>query len=234
MAGYLEQAMAKIKEFEGSIPWMYLDAVGKVTVGIGMMLVNEIAAHGLPFTVGDRPARPDEIGREFARVSAMKPGQIAKFYFIQRGLNLPDATIEMKLSEMIEGFEGYLRSHIQGYEALPDAAKLALLDMIYNLGPGRLFAEYPRLIAAIERGDWKAAAASSLRRGPSAQRNAWVKEQFLTAGRFVQLEAAAEPAHGGAVLAVLSGIAAAAAAIILSGTLSRMAARMSRSVKESR
>ena len=104
MADYLEQAMAKIKEFEGSIPWMYLDTVGKVTVGIGLMLVNEIAAHGLPFTVGDRPAKLDEIGREFARVSAMKPGQLAKFYFLKQGLQLPDTVIETKLRDTMEGF----------------------------------------------------------------------------------------------------------------------------------
>ena len=226
MAGYLEEAMTKIREFEGSVPWMYLDTVGKVTVGIGLVLVNEVAAHGLPFVVGDRPAKLDEIGREFARVNAMKPGQMAKFYFIKQGLNLPNDVIETKLRDTIQGFEGYLRSHLKGYETVPDAAKVALLDMIYNLGPGRLFAEYPRLIAAIERGDWKAAAASSFRKGPSAERNAWVKQQFLAAGTVVQLKATAEAEGGSILLAVLSGLAAAAAVVILSGDLGRTAARV--------
>lgn len=226
MAGYLEQSMAKIKEFEGSVPWMYLDTVGKVTVGVGLMLVNEIAAHALPFTIDGRPANLDEIGREFARVSAMKKGQLAKFYFNSNGLQLPEEAIDARLRDTLTGFEGYLRSHIHGYLALPDSAKLALLDMIYNLGPGRLFGEYPRLIAAIERSDWNAAAASSSRRGPAANRNSWAKQQFLAAASVVHLKAEAEEALGHAVLGLLSGIAAAAVAAILFGDLDRLAARI--------
>ncbi len=226
MAGYLEQSVAKIREFEGSVPWMYLDTVGKVTVGIGMMLVNEAAASALPFAMSGRPATPDEINREFARVSAMKRGQVAKSYFSKGGLALSEETIEAKLRDALEGFEGYLRSHVHGYDALPDAAKLALLDMVYNLGPGRLFAEYPRLIAAVERGDWKTAAGASLRRGPSVVRNLWTKEQFLAAAAVVDLKAEAASAGSSVVWGLISGIAAAAAVAILSGELHRLAARI--------
>ena len=204
---------------------MYLDTVGKVTVGVGMMLANEIAAHALPFVAGETPATPDEIGREFARVSAMKKGQLARFYFNKKALQLSTETIDAKLRDTLQGFEGYLRSNIHSYDALPDAAKLALLDMVYNLGPGRLFAEYPRLIAAVERGDWKAAATSSLRRGPSAARNAWTRQQFLAAQSIAEIKGEAEQAFGGLLLGLLSGLAAAAAAAILFGELDRFAAR---------
>ncbi len=227
MGGYLEQAVATIRDFEGSVPWMYLDTAGKVTVGVGLMLVNEVAAHALPFTTGDRPAKLDEIAREFARVSGMRPGQIAKFYFSKQGLQLSDDAIDAKLRDTVQGFEGYLRSHLHGYEELPDAAKLALLDMIYNLGPGRLFAEYPRLIAAVERADWKAAAASSLRRGPSAARNAWTRQQFLAAGSLVQIKAEAEQTTGSVLLGLVFGLVSGlAAAAILFGELDRLAARI--------
>ena len=221
--------MAKIREFEGSVPWMYLDTVGKVTVGVGLMLINEMAATVLPFTMSGRPATLDEISREFARVSAMKKGQIAKSYYNKLGLELPEQTIEAKLRDALEGFEGYLRSHVHGYDGLPDAAKLALLDMIYNLGPGRLFAEYPRLIAAVEQGDWKAAAQASLRRGPSALRNLWTKQQFLAAAATttVDLKAEAESARSSVVLGLISGVAAACAIAILSGELDRLSARIS-------
>ncbi len=224
MAGYLDQALEKIREFEGSVPWMYLDTVGKVTVGVGLMLGNEIAALSLPFVVGDQPAGLDQIGREFARVRAMKSGRAAKFYVSKLGLYLPDDAIDAKLRDTIRGFESYLRLHISGYEALPDTAKLALLDMVYNLGPGRLFAEYPHLIAAVERGDWRAAAASSLRRGPSSERNAWVKQQFLAAASVVQLKAEGREAFSGLLLGLMTGIAAAAAVTILSGVLDTLAA----------
>ena len=228
MAGYLDQSMAKIGEFEGSVPWMYLDTMGKVTVGVGLMLVNEAAANALPFMVSGRPASLEEIRREFTRVSAMKTGQVAKFYFSKLGLALSKETIEAKLRDTLAGFEGYLRSHVHGYDELPVTAKLALLDMVYNLGPGRLFAEYPRLIAAVERGDWKSAAAASLRRGPSAARNLWTKEQFLAAAAVVTLKAEAASFESSVVVGLISGMAAAAAVAILSGELDRLADRIRR------
>ena len=226
MAAYLEQSLEKIKEFEGSIPWMYLDTVGKVTVGVGLMLSNASAALALPFAASGGPATLDAIGREFSRVSAMKKGQLARFYLGKENLQLSADAIDAKLRENLEGFEGYLRSHIAGYDELPDSAKLALLDMIYNLGPGRLFAEYPRLIAAIERGDWKSAASASQRRGPSPARNAWTKEQFLAAETVAEIKAEAEQAVGGVLVGLFSGLAAAAAAAILFGELDRLAARI--------
>ena len=226
MAGYLEQSLEKIKEFEGSVPWMYLDTVGKVTVGVGLMLANEIAAHALPFAAETGPATRDEVAQEFSRVSAMKKGQLARFYFSKQGLHLTDEIIDGKLRETLEGFEGYLRSYLKGYDALPDSAKLALLDMIYNLGPGRLFAEYPRFIAAVERGDWRTAANTSQRRGPSAARNAWTKQQLLAAESIAVIKAEAEQAFGGVLLFMISGLAALAAAAILFGEIDRLAARI--------
>ena len=232
MATYLEQSMEKIMEFEGVVPWMYLDTVGKVTVGVGLMLVNEIAAHALPFLSGDKAATTEEIAREFLRVSAMQKGKLAKFYATSRALRLPPEAIDEKLRSALLGFEGYLRSYLHGYDDFPDAAKLALLDMVYNLGPGHLFAEYPRLIAAVERGDWKSAAALSARRGPSATRNTWTRQQFLNAGELIELKAEAEElAVGRLLLGLFSGLAAAAALAILGGELDRFA-RWSRSQRK--
>ena len=218
--------MEKLKEFEGSIPWMYLDTVGKVTVGVGLMLVNDQAAHALPFMMGDRPATREEIQHEFSRVQGMKKGLLAKLYLARKGLLLPDETINDHLHGTLLGFEGYLRSHIHGYDVLPEAAKLALLDMIYNLGPGRLFSQYERLLGAIDQGDWKTAAAASGRRGPSARRNEWTRQQFLLAGESVDLKGEAEETSGAMVLlGLLSGIAAAAAVAIMLGELDRFAGR---------
>ncbi len=192
MGSYIDQAIGRLREFEGSVPWMYLDTVGKVTVGVGSMLPDPKAAGALPFTVGGRAATAEEIAREFERVSALAKERAATFYRKAGGLRLAEETIDGRLREVLEGFEGYLRAHVGGYAGLPDRAKLALLDMVYNLGPGKLFQEYPKLIAAIERGDWMAAAKASLRRGPSAARNAWTKEQFLDAAKQIAIQAEAE------------------------------------------
>jgi uncharacterized protein (DUF4415 family) len=53
--------------------------------------------------------------------------------------------------------------------------------MIYNLGPAGLFKGFPHLIAAVQTGAWAQAAAHCMRRGPSAARNNWTRQQFLSA-----------------------------------------------------
>jgi len=189
--GYLEQAIERLKQFEGSVPWMYLDTVGKVTVGVGSMLPDARAAGLLPFVLGERAATADEIAKEFGRVCALAKGRAAAFYRKEGGLRLAEKAIDERLSEVLEGFEGYLRTHLGGYDGLPDGAKLALLDMVYNLGPGRLFQEYPKLLAAIAKGDWSKAAGACLRRGPGAARNVWTKEQFLAAAKRISVQAEA-------------------------------------------
>ena len=228
MANYLDEVITTLRRFEGSVPWMYLDTVGKVTVGVGLMLVNEEAAHALPFLQGTDAASLTDISRDFSRVSTMKRGQLAKLYRQANGLTLSEETINQRLKQAVLGFEGYLRSHINGYDALPDAVKVALLDMAYNLGPGRLFAEYTHLLDAIARKDWAAAAAASLRHGPWAERNTWTRQQFLDATRAtlhqVKAEAAAS-SWSNILLGAVSGLAAAAATAILTGELDRFSSR---------
>ncbi len=206
---------------------MYLDTAGKVTVGVGLMLSTQEAAQSLPFLKGAQPATAAEITRDFARVSAMKPGELAKLYREADGLQLSDEAINDRLRRVLLGFEGYLRSHLSGYDALPDAAKIALLDMSYNLGPGKLFAEYKHLIDAISRSDWKAAAIASLRHGPSAARNKWTRQQFLDAASTALATVKAEArqgAWGTILLGAISGFAAAAATAIIVGELHRLGA----------
>jgi GH24 family phage-related lysozyme (muramidase) len=178
---YLEQSLTKLKQFEGCVPWMYRDTVGKVTVGVGLMLPNAEAAQALPFITGAHAATPQEIAADFARVHAMITGRPATFYKIPGSLELTQQTIDAKLSAVLQQFETRLCAQIPHYDALPDTVKMALLDMIYNLGPVGLFKGFPHLITAIEAGAWTQAAANCLRHGPSPERNAWTREQFLSA-----------------------------------------------------
>jgi GH24 family phage-related lysozyme (muramidase) len=181
VATYLEQSLAKLKEFEGCVPWMYRDTVGKVTVGVGLMLPDAKAAETLPFVLGARAATPEEITAEYARVDAMAPGRASAFYKIPASLELTQQTIDAKLQSVLEGFEANLRIQFPHYDDLPNGVKMALLDMIYNLGPEGLFKGFPHLVAAVEAGAWAQAAEHCMRRGPSAARNAWTRQQFLSA-----------------------------------------------------
>jgi GH24 family phage-related lysozyme (muramidase) len=181
VANYLERSLAKLKEFEGCVPWMYRDTVGKVTVGVGLMLPNTEAAEALPFFAGARAATTSEIAAEFARVGAMAAGRPSSSYKTPASLELPQQTIDAKLSAVLQQFESDLRARLPHYDTLPDTVKMALLDMIYNLGPAGLFKGFPHLMAAVEAGSWTQAAAHCMRRGPDAERNAWTREQFLSA-----------------------------------------------------
>ncbi|HEX3373034.1 MAG TPA: hypothetical protein VHS13_02430 [Edaphobacter sp.] len=181
MATYLEQSLAKLKEFEGCVPWMYRDTVGKVTVGVGLMLPDAKAAQTLPFVVGTRPATPEEIAAEYARVDAMPIGRASAFYKTPTSLVLSQQTIDAKLTSVLAGLEADLRTQFPHYDTLPDAIKMALLDMIYNLGPAGLFKGFPHLVAAIQTGAWTQAAEHCTRRGPGPARNDWTREQFLSA-----------------------------------------------------
>jgi GH24 family phage-related lysozyme (muramidase) len=182
MAGdYLEQSLAKLKEFEGCIPWMYRDTVGKMTVGVGLLLPNIQAAQSLPFLAGAHAANPQEIAADFARVDALPPGHASAFYKSPSSLELSQQTIDAKLTAVLQNFETNLRAHLPQYDAFPDGIKMALLDMIYNLGPEGLFKGFPHFIAAVEAQFWAQAAGDCLRHGPSPARNAWTRQQFLDA-----------------------------------------------------
>ncbi len=234
MASYLDEAIAALRRFEGSVPWMYLDTAGKVTVGVGLMLPSPEAAKILPFLHAERAATADEIAAEFARVHAMKPGLLARLYRRAKGITLSDAIINERLHQTLLGFEGYLRADIRGYDGLPDAVKVALLDMVYNLGPGKLFAEFPKLIDAVDAGQWKKAATSSLRRGPGAARNEWTRQQFLSAAETLKkLDAELEGTALGTM--IVRGLMAGAAAwvtVLLLGEAKRTSNAKQRLVHE--
>ena len=180
MASYLDESLKKLEEFEGSIPWMYRDTVGKVTVGVGLMLPNAAAACRLPFQMNGVPATEAQIAAEFARVDALPMGRAALFYRAPGKPELTPTEIDSLLRTVLAGFESELRNALPGYDALPDGVKLALLDMIYNLGPAGLLKGFPKMMAAIDKGDWAKAATCCERRGPGAARNVWTREQLLS------------------------------------------------------
>ena len=186
---YLEQSLEKLKEFEGSVPWMYRDTVGKVTVGVGLMLPNAEAAQALPFLQGTLPATAEEIAANYARVDGMTMGRAAAFYKTPDSLELSHQTIDAKLLSVLQGFEADLRAEFANYDSFPDPIKLALLDMIYNLGANGLLKGFPHLISAIKNGNWSLAADHCTRRGPAPARNNWTRQQFLSVAGTIKAEA---------------------------------------------
>jgi GH24 family phage-related lysozyme (muramidase) len=182
MSRTFDQSLAQLKTFEGCVPWMYRDTVGRVTVGVGLMLPSAATACALPFqTAEGAAATAEQVAAEFARVDAMAMGKLPSFYRAAGSLELPELVIDKKLSAVLAGFEATLRAHLTGYDKLPDGVKMALLDMAYNLGPEGLLKGYPKMIRAVETGAWAEAAAECARGGINAARNAWTRQQMMSA-----------------------------------------------------
>lgn len=181
MSCYIEQTLASIEHFDRTIPWMYLDAEGRVTVGAGMVLPDLAAARRLPFQVGSRAATQDEIAADFARVEALAMGRPALFYRQPGGPQLELAVIDTLLRTVLVGLEEHLREHLADYDHLPPPAKMALLDMTHCLTPARLFTEYTPLLGAVRAGAWAKAATQSFRHGQGAARNQWTAAMFRAA-----------------------------------------------------
>ena len=90
--------------------------------------------------------------------------------------------IDRLLKAKIKAFEQQLRVHFRGYSKYPEPARLALIDMAYNLGVGGLL-EFKELKKAAEAGKWEEAARQSKRSGGRSSRNKYVKELFEAAGK---------------------------------------------------
>jgi GH24 family phage-related lysozyme (muramidase) len=182
MPTYLEQSTAQTTVFETAVPWMYRDTRGLVTAGIGQMLPDAASAQALAFLHPDcSPAPPDAIRADFDRVRALAPAQPCHAYRSPTSLTLAAATMTTLLAAVTTANDAVLHRRLPSYDAFPTPAKLALLDMLYNLGEPKLFADYPLLLAAVRNQHWLIASEQCHRTGPNPERNHWTRDQFLAA-----------------------------------------------------
>lgn len=168
--------------FEGDIPFMYRDTEGWVTVGAGQMIPDVNAAKKYPFeTHLGAKATAAEIETDYKRVHAITAGLPAKRYRSQSSLLLSEGYIQSILLKKLKECDVALRRHYIRYDTFPEPVKLALLDMIYNLGAAKLFGQFPAFEKAVNAQDWKTAADQSHRKhkGSTDNRNAWTRHQFL-------------------------------------------------------
>ena len=68
------------------------------------------------------------------------------------------------------------------FDKFPSEAKLALIDIIFNVGMTDLKNKWPTMNMAIKAKDWAKVAVNSNRKSPiSAARNKYVKDLFVKA-----------------------------------------------------
>jgi len=179
---YLDDAVKTTADFEGRIHWMYLDTTKHVTVGVGQMIPTAQAALLYRFRRSNAEyATRDEILAEYETVKRMIPGHVAKAYRRSSSLLLADEDIDQALRKTMSTCVVELASLFPDFHDYPEPAKVALIDMRFNLGLTGLRLDFPDLCRLVEAQRWDAASLECHRIGPSEERNAWTKEQFLLA-----------------------------------------------------
>lgn len=142
--------------FEGTVPWMYLDVKGLVTVGIGNLI--DPLPGGLPFVRADgTPATPREIAAEWWAIKSAtqlaKQGHRAAKALTR--LRLTPAGIEQVVFAKLDQMTAHLVKRFPAFNEWPADAQLATLSMAWACGPAFRF---PLLEAALKAKDFSMAA----------------------------------------------------------------------------
>jgi GH24 family phage-related lysozyme (muramidase) len=178
--------LARTRLFEGSVPWLYLDALGNVTVGVGHLLSSLTAAQSVAFVtrMDATPATSQQIAIDYSRVQAMAPDLTASAYQSPTSLALAPGMDETLLVGDLKASEYQLLVAFAVYDELPSLAQAALIDMMFNLVPAHFNAqEWPRLFAAVNAWEWNTAAEQSFRTTASPARNIEIATLFRDAER---------------------------------------------------
>lgn len=174
----------RLERYEGRVPHMYLDTRGRVTVGVGHLLSNVDSAQRLPFMLADdtgKRATREQVAADYKALMALRPAEHHSFYRPHTTLRLADAAIDALTEQHIDSFHRELRVIYRSFDRLPGPVRLALFDMIFNLGATGLRSEWPRLNKAIGIGDWRTAARESFRPDVQDERNTYVRKLFESA-----------------------------------------------------
>lgn len=180
------------EQHEGRISWMYLDTVGRVTVGIGHMIPSADAAVMVPFVdpASGSKASADAARAGFDAVAAAQAsvGRAAGAFQRLTTLRLDDDGIAAVFAADFDRIVGRTRDLFKtvggGLDSYPDPAQLAVIDMAFNLGPDGLFNKFPSFrTKGLAPRAFDAAAAESRRGGISDERNKWTYDQLMAAAR---------------------------------------------------
>jgi hypothetical protein len=117
----------------------------------------------------DQPSTPAAIQAEYTRISGLSPGKFpAAFCRSPFSPTLPHPTVDALLARHLTFFDTHLNLRFPNYSLFPHAAKLGLLDMIYNLVVTGLFNGFPTFMSDVQNQNWAGAATQCLSRGPQS------------------------------------------------------------------
>lgn len=179
----------KLEEYEGRVPHLYVDSVGRVTVGVGHMIANRNEMSSLTFMTGGagvRAATLKEKQDEFDAMAKQPKGRRAGWYEQHATLTMRAPDIDALTFAHIDSFHAKLvkayskaQGHPKEFDSLPHNVQLALFDLIFNVGPTGL-TKFTQFNKSIKAGDWKKAAEQCERSQVNGARNEYVKKLLLT------------------------------------------------------
>lgn len=195
---WMGPAATLIRRFEDWVPHPYGDSAGIISAGYGSNIATKPRFLAVPWRLDHAagaavPTR--SVADSYDRLAAFIARESAKAHAAGRRLNitagayapltrlrLPVAIGEAMLVRDLGGGAGELRRKFPAFDRFPVPAKLALVDMIYNLGGTRFSAgRWPKLFAAVRAQDWVLAAVECQRRGIADARNQACADLFRAA-----------------------------------------------------
>ncbi|MBZ5725856.1 MAG: glycoside hydrolase family protein [Acidobacteriia bacterium] len=176
----LSAAAARLRKFEGSVSHMYRCTGGEVTVGVGHAMAAAADAARLVWEIDGVAATAEQAQADFQKVAAAQKGLVASAYAGLTQCRMSDDAISGVLEADLQAFEAQLAAALPRWSSYPEPVQEALFDMAFNLGLGGL-KKFPRLLAAVNAGDWTTAAAQCHRQGIGETRNQETAALFLQA-----------------------------------------------------
>lgn len=171
---------AKMEKYEGKIGHMYLDSKGFVTVGVGHLLKGLASAQKLSFRKNNNmPASKDEIKADYEEVKKQPKNRLASFYKKHVKLKISEMDINTLTNKHIDSFEAELKRIFPDFSMYQSEVRLALFDIIFNVGMTDLNNNWPNFKKAVKAKNWSTASKESNRKAPiAAERNKYVKDLF--------------------------------------------------------
>ena len=172
-------------EYENNIPHMYLDTYGKVTVGVGHLIKTAQDAQKLPFVDEKKiKATPEAIKAGFENVKKQLKNMKASYYKKYTKLTLNPTDIDQMLEKHIASFHKEIKIVFPEFDTFPSEVRLALLDIIFNVGMTDLRTGWTKMKAAIKAKNWMEAGKESRRKPPiPTDRNDYVRKLFEKAAK---------------------------------------------------